>query len=97
MRWLLDEMLPRAAAEYLNRHGHDAVSVYDLNLAGADDADVFSRAIAEDRVLVTENFADYSCSCATGSAPRSRACPSCSSTSPPSRQAGPSPSTWPIT
>ena len=53
-------MLPRAAAEQLNRHGHDAVSVYDLDLAGADDADVFSRAIAEDRVLVTENFADYS-------------------------------------
>ncbi len=57
MRWLLDEMLPRAAAEELNRHGHDAVSVYDLDLAGAD---VFSRAVAEDRVLVTENFADYS-------------------------------------
>ena len=53
-------MLPRAAAEQLNRHGHDAVSVYDLDLAGADDADVFSRAVAEDRVLVTENFADHS-------------------------------------
>ena len=53
-------MLPRAAAERLNRRGHDAVSVYDLDLAGADDGDVFDRAIAEDRVLVTENFADYS-------------------------------------
>ena len=53
-------MLPRAAGEQLNRHGHDAVSAYDLDLAGADDADVFSRAVAEDRVLVTENFADYS-------------------------------------
>ena len=53
-------MLPRSAAEQLNRHGHDAVSVYDVDLAGADDAEVFSRAVAEDRVLVTENFADYS-------------------------------------
>jgi hypothetical protein len=60
VRWLLDEMLPRAATEQLNRHGHDAVSVYDLDLAGADDAEVFSRAVAEDRVLVTENFADHS-------------------------------------
>jgi hypothetical protein len=60
VRWLFDEMLPRATAEQLNRHGHDAVSVYDLDLAGADDAEVFSRAIVEDRVLVTENFADYS-------------------------------------
>jgi hypothetical protein len=60
VRWLLDEMLPRAAAEQVNRHGHDAVSVYELDLAGAEDSDVFSRAVAEDRVLVTENFADYS-------------------------------------
>lgn len=60
MKWLLDEMLPRAAAEQLNRRGHDAVSVYEVDLAGADDSEVFSRAVAEDRVLVTENFADYS-------------------------------------
>jgi hypothetical protein len=60
VRWLLDEMLPRAAAEQLNARGHDAVSVYDVDLAGADDVEVFSRAIAEDRLLVTENFADYS-------------------------------------
>ena len=53
-------MLPRAAAEQLNQYGHDAVSVYDLDLAGTDDTEVFGRAVAEDRVLVTENFADYS-------------------------------------
>lgn len=53
-------MLPRAVAEQLNGRGHDAVSVYDIDLAGADDTDVFSRAMAEDRVVVTENFADYS-------------------------------------
>jgi hypothetical protein len=44
----------------LNRHGHDAVSVYELDLAGTEDADVFSRAVADDPVLVTENFADHS-------------------------------------
>ncbi|MDQ3978236.1 MAG: DUF5615 family PIN-like protein [Actinomycetota bacterium] len=60
MRWLLDEMLPRVAAEQLNRRRHDAISVYDIDLTGADDVEVFTRAVAEDRVLVTENFADYS-------------------------------------
>lgn len=53
-------MLPRAAADQLNQRGHDAVSVSDAGLAGAEDPEVFSRAVAEDRVLVTENFADYS-------------------------------------
>lgn len=53
-------MLPRAATEQLNRRGHQAVSVYDVELAGADDMEVFNRAVAENRVLVMENFADYS-------------------------------------
>ena len=30
MRWLLDEMLPRAAVDALNERGHDAVSVVDI-------------------------------------------------------------------
>lgn len=53
-------MLPRAAADELNRRGHDAISVYDVGLAGAEDARVFNRAVAESRVMVTENFADFS-------------------------------------
>ncbi|MDZ7734264.1 MAG: DUF5615 family PIN-like protein [Acidimicrobiia bacterium] len=59
MRWLLDEMLPRDAAEELVRLGHDAVSVVDVGLAGADDEAVFDLAVAQQRVVVTENFADY--------------------------------------
>jgi hypothetical protein len=31
VRWLLDEMLPLAAARQLNEQGHDAVSVYTLS------------------------------------------------------------------
>lgn len=53
-------MLPRATAEQLNRRGHDAVSVYDVDLAGADDSEVFDHAVAGRRLVVTENFADYS-------------------------------------
>lgn len=52
-------MLPSVAAAELCRLGHDAVSVLDVGMAAADDADVFARAVHEDRMIVTENFADY--------------------------------------
>ena len=35
-------MLPRATADQLNRRGHDALSVHDVGLAGAEDTDVFA-------------------------------------------------------
>jgi predicted nuclease of predicted toxin-antitoxin system len=59
MKWLLDEMLPPATCRLLASKGHDAISVSDAGLAGADDDRVFARAVQERRVLVTENFADY--------------------------------------
>ena len=59
MRWLLDEMLPRTVAERLSELGHDAVSVHDVELAGAADDDVFEFAVVQDRLIVTENFADF--------------------------------------
>jgi len=43
----------------LRRLGHDALSVHDVNLAGADDDEVFAFAVTESRIVVTENFADY--------------------------------------
>jgi hypothetical protein len=59
VRWLLDEMLAPATAEHLRQLGHDAVAVRDVGLAGADDLTVFAFAVSEQRVAVTENFADY--------------------------------------
>lgn len=59
MRWLLDAMLPPTAADELHRLGHDAVSVLRIEMATADDAKVFDHALGDDRVLVTENFADF--------------------------------------
>ena len=53
-------MLPPAIADLLNERGHDAVSVQAAGLAGFADADVFDHAVAEQRLIVTENFADYS-------------------------------------
>lgn len=59
MRWLLDEMLPKATTEALELLGHDAVSVVDVELGGTDDGAVFEFAVSEQRIVVTENFADY--------------------------------------
>jgi hypothetical protein len=52
-------MLPPETAERLSQLGHDAVSVHAAGLTGANDAEVFSFAVSEARVVVTENFADY--------------------------------------
>lgn len=59
MKWLVDEMFPRTLAGRLTELGHDAVSVHDVGLAGATDDDVFELAVAQDRLIVTENFADF--------------------------------------
>ena len=59
MRWLIDELLPPDTAAELNRRGHDATSVAELGLAGQPDPVVFDRAVAEDRVIVTENVGDF--------------------------------------
>jgi len=52
-------MLPAAAAIELADRGHDAVSVLDIGMGGAADAEIFDRAVREGRVVVTENFGDY--------------------------------------
>ena len=53
-------MLPPAVAEALNEIGEDAISVYEVGLSGEDDNEVFRYAVAQDRVVVTENMSDYS-------------------------------------
>jgi predicted nuclease of predicted toxin-antitoxin system len=59
VRWLLDEMLPRALAQRLSELGHDAVSVHDAELTGATDDEAFELAVLQDRLVMTENFADF--------------------------------------
>ena len=59
MRWLLDEMLPHATADNLNEQGHDAVSVVETDLRSAADEVVYATAVAQDRVLVTEDEGDF--------------------------------------
>ncbi len=60
MRFLLDEMFPRATASMLrDAFDHDAVHVGEVGLTGADDAAVATFARSEHRAVVTENVADH--------------------------------------
>jgi predicted nuclease of predicted toxin-antitoxin system len=62
LRLILDEMYPATVAEHLRARGHDVVSLHDQDfrrLEGAPDVEVFEAAIAEQRVLVTENVPDF--------------------------------------
>jgi predicted nuclease of predicted toxin-antitoxin system len=53
MRFKVDENLPREACDLLNRAGHDATSVGQQGLAGADDARIYQLCQGEQRALLT--------------------------------------------
>jgi predicted nuclease of predicted toxin-antitoxin system len=53
MRFLVDMNLPPAVAAWLRAEGHDAVHVLDAGLADLPDREIFARAAAEGRIVVT--------------------------------------------
>jgi len=53
MRWLLDQGLPRSAAEILREAGEDAVHAGEIGMAQASDLEILRRASEESRVVVT--------------------------------------------
>lgn len=60
MRLLLDELYAKAIAEQLRDRGHDVVSAKERpDLEGARDDELLRLAAAEERAIVTENWADY--------------------------------------
>jgi predicted nuclease of predicted toxin-antitoxin system len=59
VRFLIDEMFGSDVVDRLRGAGHDVVGVRDVGLAGRDDATILARAVRDDRVVVTENAADF--------------------------------------
>ena len=52
-------MLPPATAAELTAFGHEALSAIEAGLSGSDDAAVYETALEQQRIMVTENFADF--------------------------------------
>ncbi len=53
MRFLIDNALSPILSEHLSSAGHDSVHLRDLGIQSAADLEVFERALAEDRVIVS--------------------------------------------
>ena len=55
MRFLVDQALSHRIASMLPIAGHDAVHVRDIGLATASDPVIFDRALADNRIIVTQD------------------------------------------
>lgn len=72
MRFLLDMNLSPAMADWLRREGHDAVHARDIGLNTLPDRDLFARAVADDRILITFDLDHARRICVRGCKQRSR-------------------------
>ena len=60
MRFFIDECVSLSLGRHLNKSGlHDAIHPRDRGRLREPDRVVFARAIAEDRIVVTENADDF--------------------------------------
>lgn len=55
MKFLIDNQLPAALAEYLRNRGFDSQHVFDIGLEKAADADICQYALANDRVIISKD------------------------------------------
>lgn len=55
MKFIVDNQLPVALARWLSARGEDAVHVLDLALDTTSDMDIWSRASAEGRIVVSKD------------------------------------------
>jgi len=55
VKFLVDNQLPAALARWLSAQGHDAVHVLDRGQGQTDDRQIWSDAIAENRIVVSKD------------------------------------------
>jgi predicted nuclease of predicted toxin-antitoxin system len=53
MKLLLDQGLPRSAADLFRNIDIDAIHVGEIEMSAAEDVEIIQKAIAEDRIIVT--------------------------------------------
>jgi predicted nuclease of predicted toxin-antitoxin system len=53
MKLLLDQGLPRSAAEFLRRRGFEAVHTAEVGLSSAQDNEILARGRGEQQIIVT--------------------------------------------
>ena len=55
MRFLVDNQLPPSLARWLRDRGHDADHVFESGLHLLDDRDLWARALADGRIVVSKD------------------------------------------
>ena len=55
MRFLVDNQLPPSLARWLRDRGHDAEHVFESGLHLFDDRDLWARALADARIVVSKD------------------------------------------
>lgn len=55
MKFLVDNQLPAALAQYLRKRGFDCEHVLDVNLGSATDADICEYAVRQERVIISKD------------------------------------------
>ena len=58
-RLYADEQFPRIATERLRSFGHHVLTVQEAGNAGKSDPEVLAFAIADDRIILTQNRRDF--------------------------------------
>lgn len=55
MKFHLDENVPHAVAEGLERHGHDVTTCTEVGMIGAEDEEQLSFCLLHERVILTQD------------------------------------------